>query len=143
MSDEVKAVFQEYVRQLNLTMRGGRGNRMKVMAEDYHFIISGQPPACVETMSRREIEQMQDSETFSLMEIGDPDFGIYIEEFIGDGNRMAALARSRGETKNGMPYINTYLFVFEVKDGKLVELIEDCDSSYSATHFFDLELVPA
>jgi ketosteroid isomerase-like protein len=131
------------VDQLNLTMRGGAGDRTKVMAEDYHFVISGQPPACVETKSLNEIKQMQDSETFSLMEVGDPDFGIYIEEFIGDGNRMAALARSRGETTSGLPYLNTYLFVFEVRDGKLVELIEDCDSSLSATHFFDLEMVQA
>ncbi len=143
MSDETKAAFQEYVDQLNLTMRGGAGDRTKIMSEDYHFVISGQPPACVETNSLNKIKQMQDSETFSLMEVGDLDFGIYIEEFIGDGNRMAALGRSRGETTSGLPYLNTYLFVFEVRDGKLVELIEDCDSSLSATHFFDLEMVPA
>jgi len=51
--------------------------------------------------------------------------------------------RGRGETSRGLPYSNTYLIVFEVRDGKLIEIIEDTDSSHAAQRIFDLELVPA
>ena len=57
--------------------------------------------------------------------------------------RFSKNMRGRGETSRGLPYSNTYLIVFKVRDGKLIEIIEDTDSSHAAQRIFDLELVPA
>ena len=48
--------------------------------------------------------------------------------FIADGDHVAVEARGANTTKAGVPYCNTYCFVFRVADGKLVELTEYMDS---------------
>ena len=48
--------------------------------------------------------------------------------FIADGDHVAVEARGANTTKAGVPYCNTYCFVFRVADGKLAELTEYMDS---------------
>ena len=143
MSAETSALFEEYLNQFNISMRGGAGDQTVVMDKNFHFVLNGQPPACGELHSLEEAQAMFNGDVFAGMESGDPDYGYYVDEFIGEGNRMAAVLRSRGETKRGMPYSNTYFFVFEARDGKLIEVIEDTDSSHAAQTIFDLKMVPA
>jgi ketosteroid isomerase-like protein len=53
--------------------------------------------------------------------------------FIADGDHVAVEARGSNVTKAGVPYNNSYCFVFRVAGGKLVEL----------TEYMDTELVTA
>jgi uncharacterized protein len=48
--------------------------------------------------------------------------------FIADGDHVAVEARGANTTRAGVPYCNTYCFVFRVADGKLAELTEYMDS---------------
>ena len=48
--------------------------------------------------------------------------------FIADGDHVAVEARGANTTKAGVPYCNTYCFVFRLRDGKLAELTEYMDS---------------
>jgi ketosteroid isomerase-like protein len=53
--------------------------------------------------------------------------------FIADGDLVAVEARGANTTKDGIPYANTYCFVFRLAEGKLQEL----------TEYLDTELVTA
>jgi ketosteroid isomerase-like protein len=53
--------------------------------------------------------------------------------FIADGDLVAVEARGANTTKDGLPYANTYCFVFRLAEGKLQEL----------TEYLDTELVTA
>jgi ketosteroid isomerase-like protein len=48
--------------------------------------------------------------------------------FIADGDHVAVEARGANTTRTGLPYCNTYCFVFRLADGKLAELTEYMDS---------------
>jgi uncharacterized protein len=48
--------------------------------------------------------------------------------FIADGDHVVVEARGASTTRTGLPYRNTYCFVFRLADGKLAELTEYMDS---------------
>jgi len=48
--------------------------------------------------------------------------------FIADGDHVAVEARGSNTTRAGLPYCNTYCFVFRLTDGKLAEVTEYMDS---------------
>ncbi|MBV23578.1 MAG: hypothetical protein CMM21_00935 [Rhodospirillaceae bacterium] len=141
MSEEARAVFQEYLDQFSERLRGGKCERWKLMDENFRFVLNGQPPSKIVVEGAETVRQLEEGDIFTPMEVGDPDFGYYVDEYIGEGDRMAAVVRGRGESNRGMAYSNTYLFVFEVRNGKLTEVIEDGDTSLGAQHIFDLEMV--
>ena len=51
------------------------------------------------------------------------------ELILADGDRVVVQARSRATTKRGDPYDQTYCFIFRVRDGRLTELVEHCDTA--------------
>ena len=48
--------------------------------------------------------------------------------FIAEGDHVVVEARGANTTRAGLPYCNSYCFVFRVADGKLAELTEYMDS---------------
>ena len=48
--------------------------------------------------------------------------------FIAEGDHVVVEARGANTTKAGVPYCNTYCFVFRLADGKLAEVTEYMDS---------------
>ena len=48
--------------------------------------------------------------------------------FIAEGDHVVVEARGANTTKAGLPYCNTYCFVFRLADGKLAEVTEYMDS---------------
>jgi uncharacterized protein len=48
---------------------------------------------------------------------------------LADGNRVVVQARSRATTKRGDPYNQTYCYIFRVRDGRLTEVVEHCDTA--------------
>jgi ketosteroid isomerase-like protein len=50
------------------------------------------------------------------------------QRIIADGDFVAVEARGDNVTKAGVPYCNTYCFVFRLEDGKLKEVTEYQDT---------------
>ncbi len=57
---------------------------------------------------------------------------------IGEGSRVAVEAESDAELHNGRVYHNQYHFVFEIKDGKIIDIREYLDTQ----HVYDTFVVP-
>jgi uncharacterized protein len=53
--------------------------------------------------------------------------------FIADGDHIAVEARGANVTKAGVPYNNTYCFVFRLAGGKLADVTEYMDSDLAGT----------
>lgn len=51
------------------------------------------------------------------------------ELIMADGDRVVVQTRGRVVTRDGDTYSNTYCFIFTVRDGQLVEVIEHCDTA--------------
>jgi len=63
-------------------------------------------------------------------------------ETIADGDRVVALLKGKAEGKYG-DYNNTYCHVFRVKDGKVVDVTEFCDTVMIETALYGKKLVAA
>ena len=50
-------------------------------------------------------------------------------QILADGDRVVVQARSDATTKHGERYDQTYCFVFRVQDGRVVEVVEHCDTA--------------
>jgi ketosteroid isomerase-like protein len=48
---------------------------------------------------------------------------------LADADRVVVQAQGYGVTKRGEAYEQTYCFIFRVRDGRLTELIEHCDTA--------------
>jgi ketosteroid isomerase-like protein len=48
---------------------------------------------------------------------------------LADGDRVVVQARGRATTKRGDPYHQTYCYIFRVRDGRLTEVVEHCDTA--------------
>ncbi len=51
------------------------------------------------------------------------------ELILADGDRVVVQARGHVMTTRGAEYSNTYCYVFRVADGKLIEVVEHCDTA--------------
>jgi uncharacterized protein len=56
-----------------------------------------------------------------------------VDELIGDGGTVVALARGTAKTIHDVPYDNDYAFVFRLRDGKISEVIEYLDTAMVET----------
>jgi uncharacterized protein len=61
------------------------------------------------------------------------DIVLTVEELIGEGERVVALAHGKAKTIHGLPYDNDYAFVFRLRDGKISEVIEYLDTALVET----------
>ena len=57
------------------------------------------------------------------------DYRASAEEIIADGDRVVVRATAEARTVGGEPYPQAYCYVFGVKDGRLTEVIEYCDTA--------------
>lgn len=53
---------------------------------------------------------------------------VTVDELIGEGERVVALGRGKALTVHGRPYDNEYAFVFRVRNGRIVEVVEYLDT---------------
>jgi ketosteroid isomerase-like protein len=56
-----------------------------------------------------------------------------------EGNKLAVELTSYGEMKNGKIYDNAYHFLFELRDGKIIDAKEYCCSALAADVFGEYE----
>jgi ketosteroid isomerase-like protein len=61
------------------------------------------------------------------------------QRFIADGDYVVVEARGKSTTKTGIPYNNSYCFVFRLADGKLKEVTEYMDTELATATFGDPE----
>ena len=66
--------------------------------------------------------------------------GWYLERFIGHGQRIVALLRSRSASREGRPYCGSYFVIFEVRDGRIVHQLEILDSALFMDCVHDMRL---
>ena len=69
---------------------------------------------------------------------GDPK--THVDVILSDGDRVVAETHATGQRADGKPYDNRYVWVFELRDGKVLNIREYMDSLYIA-RFFDM--IPA
>jgi ketosteroid isomerase-like protein len=141
MSAEAIRVFETYIDRFNRAVSGEDIDPFEMFAENCTFFAPGQTALSGKFTSLEAVKQVIFAKVVQNM-ARRPGSGFHIEEYIGDGDRMVALLRGRGGSKLGRPYNNTYFFLFEVKDGKIVDCIEGCDASLINWSVFDLNLVP-
>jgi ketosteroid isomerase-like protein len=48
---------------------------------------------------------------------------------VAEGDRVVVHARGYATTNRGEPYHQTYCFIFRIADGRLVEVVEHCDTA--------------
>jgi ketosteroid isomerase-like protein len=64
------------------------------------------------------------------------------EETIAEGERVVALAGGKGTAKpSGEPYQNRYVFVYRVREGRIVEVSEYLDTALVETALYGKRLV--
>ena len=59
------------------------------------------------------------------------------QRFIADGDYVVVEARGKSTTKTGIPYNNSYCFVFRLADGKLKEVTEYMDTELATAALLD------
>jgi ketosteroid isomerase-like protein len=63
----------------------------------------------------------------------DGELVLIVDELIGDGACVVALARGKAKTIYGVPYDNDYAFVFRLRDGKITHVAEYLDTALVET----------
>ncbi len=66
---------------------------------------------------------------------------VTVNELIGEGERVVALGRGKAMTIHGLAYDNDYAFVFRVRDGRIVEVLEFLDTALVETAAYGRTLV--
>lgn len=97
----------------------------KLLDENIHFMMIGSTPLSGTADNR-------DNMLAVIARVGeyvDENF-IHLEELdrIVDGNRGAMRSQGSAHTRDGRPYLNTYLHIIKVSNGRIVELIEYLDT---------------
>ena len=52
-----------------------------------------------------------------------------IEDMIGEGDKVVVQARGSAKTRDGQEYNNVYCQVFTLRDNKIIEVVEYCDTA--------------
>lgn len=147
MSKSPTEIAQEYLASLRRSAAGEAGSHeyLEFWADEIEYILPGLWPMNGVFSKAEYIEK-----TAPMMEsnvegdgdrIGEPDTGLYGYEFIEEGNKVCALARSRGRDGRGMPYFNTFCLWMEFNDeGKLIRYVDEADFSSGWQAFWGLHL---
>ena len=95
------------------------------MTEDATWWVNGKPHlfSSAGTKSREQVRKMLEN-MFSAYVDG---LDVEIIAMIGEGDRIAAEARSHAITKSGRVYANEYSFLFQIRDGKIAGVREYTD----------------
>jgi ketosteroid isomerase-like protein len=56
-----------------------------------------------------------------------------IDNIIAEGDCVVVQSRGIAETKDGRPYNNTYCHIMKIRDGRIAELTEFCDTELTSS----------
>ncbi|MGD8600659.1 MAG: nuclear transport factor 2 family protein [Gemmatimonadota bacterium] len=95
-------------------------------AEDMVWTIIGSTPV---SGTYRGLQEIRGTLAPNLMSSFETTPRLIIDRLIAEDDQVVVLAHGEGgETKNGTEYNNAYCHVLRLRDGKLVELLEYCDT---------------
>lgn len=95
------------------------------MTEDATWWVNGKPHlfSSAGTKTREQVAKMLKN-MFAAYADG---LDVEIINMIGEGDSIAAEARSHATTKSGKVYANEYTFLFKIRDGKIASVREYTD----------------
>ncbi len=134
-------IVRQFVANVNDAANGGNVNPYALLAPDVLVTINGFTPLSGNYHGRSQVQHVLAD---TLMERFS-EASVEITETIGSGTRFAALGIISGVGASGRKYNekrDTDGFVFDVKDGKIIEAIEDMDTSLTQCVIFDQNIVP-
>jgi uncharacterized protein len=153
MYDEQKAVVNRWLSMLQGDVDDVWGGFEQVMSNDIVWTVPGNTPV---SGVHRGIEAVNRDFFDRCWETGDgrgggiqgldSDYGLKltVEQVVGlEDGRILVTCTSDARGKNGLPYNNGYCWIITVRDGKIVDLLEYCDTMMFETAMFDKRLVPA
>lgn len=97
-----------------------------LMRDDFVWIIEGQSRF---SRSYEGKEAVKRDLLAPLFEAFATPYRFTIDELIAEGDRVVVRGRGEVRTKGGKDYNNSYCFVLELADGKLIELREYLDTA--------------
>jgi len=129
---------RETVQQwFDLIARGDAQAAFRLFTDDVVYRLKGTTPVSGVYHGLREI--VEDFFTpWRKQIVGD--IALTVDELIGDGERVVALARGKAKTIHGLPYDNDYAFVFHIRDGKISEVVEYLDTALVETAAYGKKL---
>ncbi|NLT05713.1 MAG: SnoaL-like domain-containing protein [Solirubrobacterales bacterium] len=153
MYEAEKEVVQRWVKMLAGDVEDVWGGFEAVMSPD---IVWHVPGTSVIAGTHRGLEAVNRDFFDRCWETGDgrgsgnqgldSDYGLKLDVdplvALEDG-RILVTCKSDARGNNGVPYRNGYCWICTVRDGKIVELLEYCDTVMYETAMFDKRLVPA
>jgi ketosteroid isomerase-like protein len=132
-----KACVQEWFDRI---ARGDAEGAFSLFSDDILYRLQGTTPV---SGSYRGREQLVNDFFVPWRKQIDGEIVLAVDELIGEGDRVVALARGRAKTIHGSDYNNDYVFVFGLRDGKICEVIEYLDTALVETAAYGKKLVPA
>jgi ketosteroid isomerase-like protein len=136
MSENRKIVQQWF----DLIAVGDAAGAFALFADDIRYTLKGQTPISGTYVGMQSL--VDDFFTpWRKQIVGD--IVLTVDELIGDGDRIVALARGRAKTIFDLPYDNDYVFVFGLSGGVITEVIEYCDTVLIETAAYGKRMTPA
>lgn len=125
-------------RWFDLIARGDAQGAFALFSEDVSYDLKGTTPVSGVYKGLKSI--VEDFFTpWRKQIVGD--LVLTVDELIGEGDRVVALARGKAKTVHDLPYDNDYAFVFRVKNGKITEVVEYLDTALVETAAYGKRLV--
>jgi len=105
--------------------KGNSRPLVESMADDFSWTVTGTTQWSKTYAGKQAV---LDGVLTLLRERLTPPIIVVAHRFIADEDYVAVEARGQNTTKRGVPYNNTYCFVFRVANGKLLEVTEYMDT---------------
>ena len=109
--------------------RMGVTQLLAMMSEDATWWVNGKPHLF--PFAGRKTKAEMKSVFTELFAFFDGGLKMQLKGLIGEGDTVAAEARSSGVTRNGKLYENEYHFLFRLRDGKIAEVREYADPMHA------------
>lgn len=141
-NEDIKKVVDDFV---DFTNRAGAGENIDPFGafhENVTWTMTGNTPISRAYRGLNDMRNTLGAAMGNQFKAG-PGYGIYPYMYIFEGDRVAVLAKARGQGANGLPYRNSYFFRFEIKDGKIFNSVECYDGSHVMMCPFDMHLEEA
>ncbi len=127
-----KAIARAY---LAATDRGDRAAMLERVTDDLVWIVpdSAPPPYAGRHEGGAHIVDMMLGAVAASFEAGTQHTEVRL--MIGEGDVVVAETRMRARTPAGETYDNRYVFVYELREGRIREIREHVDTRYAASFF--------
>ncbi len=135
MSETNKAIVQQW---FDLVAAGDAQGAFALFDESVSYTLRGTTPVSGTYVGMESL--VADFFTPWRKQI-DGEIVLTVNRLIGEGDQVVALARGEAKTVFGLPYDNDYVFVFEVRDGKIFAVDEYLDTALVETAAYGKKLV--